>query len=235
MSGGARGCDSEAHRAAIAKGAPTVAFLGGGCDRIYPAENAALFQSIIDSGGAVASERDWTFPPVPYAFRARNRLIASLSAATLIVEAGLPSGTFSTADEALAAGSEVLAVPGSITSASSRGANRLISQGAVPIIDDDTFLDALFSIYGCLRQETYPGEGAEGVALTSRQAADPLVAALRAEPLGMEKLRDIAQECAPAGEDPWVWLMLRLAKLEQEGEVQRYPDGRFGPVVRPLV
>ena len=235
VSGGARGCDSEAHRAAIAEGAPTVAFLGGGCDRIYPAENAALFQSIIDSGGAVVSERDWTFPPVPYAFRARNRLIASLSAATLIVEAGLPSGTFSTADEALAAGSEVLAVPGSITSASSRGANRLISQGAVPIIDDDTFLDALFSIYGCLRQETYPGEGAEGVALTSRQAADPLVAALRAEPLGMEKLRDIAQECAPAGEDSWVWLMLRLAKLEQEGEVQRYPDGRFGPVVRPLV
>ena len=78
-------------------------FLGGGCDRIYPAENAALFQSIIDGGGAVVSERDWTFPPVPYAFRARNRLIASVSAATLIVEAGLPSGTFSTADEALAA------------------------------------------------------------------------------------------------------------------------------------
>ena len=235
VSGGARGCDSEAHRAAIAEGAPTVAFLGGGCDRIYPAENAALFQSIIDSGGAVVSERDWTFPPVPYAFRARNRLIASLSAATLIVEAGLPSGTFSTADEALAAGGEVLAVPGSITSASSRGANRLISQGAVPIIDDDTFLDALFSIYGCLRQETYPGKGAGNGALASSQAADPLVAALRAEPLGMEKLRDIAKECAPGGEDPWVWLMLRLAKLEQEGEVQRYPDGRFGPAVRPLV
>lgn len=139
-----------------------MAFLGGGCDRIYPAENAALFQSIIDGGGAVVSERDWTFPPVPYAFRARNRLIASLSAATLIVEAGLPSGTFSTADEALAAGSEVLAVPGSITSASSRGANRLILQGAVPIIDDDTFLDALFSIYGCLRQETFSGRGPRG-------------------------------------------------------------------------
>lgn len=235
VSGGARGCDSEAHRAAIAEGAPTVAFLGGGCDRIYPAENAALFQSIIDGGGAVVSERDWTFPPVPYAFRARNRLIASLSAATLIVEAGLPSGTFSTADEALGVGSEVLAVPGSITSASSRGANRLISQGAVPIIDDDTFLDALFSIYGCLRQETFSGEGSGDGALAGRQAADPLVAALRAEPLGMEKLRDIAKECVPTGEDPWAWLMLRLAKLEQEGEVQRYPDGRFGPAVRPLV
>ena len=235
VSGGARGCDSEAHRAAIAAESPTVAFLGGGCDRLYPAENASLFQAIIDGGGAVVSERDWTFPPVPYAFRARNRLIASLSAATLIVEAGLPSGTFSTADEALAAGNEVLAVPGSITSASSRGANRLISQGAVPIIDDDTFLDALFSIYGCLRQEVVCDGESAGESSEIRQSGDPIVAALRAEPLGMEKLRDIARECTPAGEDPWVWLMLRLAKLEQEGEMERYPDGRFGPVVRPLV
>ena len=236
VSGGARGCDSEAHRAAIAEGAPTVVFLGGGCATASTRQKMLRSSSRLSMvGGAVVSERDWTFPPVPYAFRARNRLIASLSAATLIVEAGLPSGTFSTADEALAAGSEVLAVPGSITSASSRGANRLISQGAVPIVDDDTFLDALFSIYGCLRQETFPGEDPGDGALAGRQAADPLVAALRAEPLGMEKLRDIAKECAPAGDDPWVWLMLRLAKLEQEGEVQRYPDGRFGPVVRPLV
>ena len=108
---------------------PTVAFLGGRCDRIYPAENAALFQSIIDGGGAVVSERDWTFPPVLYAFRARNRLIASLKS-TAHRRGGLPSGTFSTADEALTwreAG--VLAVPGSITPASSHGANRPDSHG----------------------------------------------------------------------------------------------------------
>lgn len=79
------------------------------------------------------------------------------------------------------------------------------------------------------------GEDPGGGALASRQAADPLLAALRAEPLGMEKLRDIAKECAPAGDDPWVWLMLRLAKLEQEGEVERVSRRRFGPVVRPLV
>ena len=232
VSGGARGCDSEAHRAAIAAGVPTVAFLGGGCDRIYPAEHFSLFQSIIDGGGAVVSERDWTFPPVPYAFRARNRLIAGLSAATLIVEAGLPSGTFSTADEALAAGNEVLAVPGSITSASSCGANRLIYQGATPIIDDDAFLDALFDIYGCLRQEVAASSGGGAASV---EVPDPLLAALRAEPLGMEKLREIARESAPSGEDPWVWLMLRLAALEQKGAIERYPDGRFGPVVCPLV
>lgn len=154
VSGGARGCDAEAHRAALAEGGKTVAFLGGGCDKIYPAEHRGLFQDIVDAGGALVSEHPWDFPPVPYAFRARNRLIAGLARATLIVEAGLPSGTFSTADEALSAGREVLVVPGAITSASSRGANRLLYQGAAPIVDDESFADALFSIFGLLKQES---------------------------------------------------------------------------------
>lgn len=167
VSGGARGCDAEAHRAALAEGGKTVAFLGGGCDKIYPAEHRGLFQSIVDAGGALVSEHPWDFPPVPYAFRARNRLIAGLARATLIVEAGLPSGTFSTADEALSAGREVLVVPGAITSASSRGANRLLYQGAVPIVDDESFADALFSIFGLLKQESSPAapcaSGASGM------------------------------------------------------------------------
>lgn len=156
VSGGARGCDAEAHRAALAEGGRTVAFLGGGCDKIYPAEHRGLFQDIVNAGGALVSEHPWEFPPVPYAFRARNRLIAGLARATLIVEAGLPSGTFSTADEALSAGREVLVVPGAITSASSRGANRLLYQGAMPIVDDESFADALFSIFGLLKQEGSP-------------------------------------------------------------------------------
>ena len=110
ISGGARGCDAVAHEAALAAGAPTVAFLGGGCNQLYPAENAGLFQRIVAAGGAVVSEHEWDFPPQPHTFRARNRLIAGLSRATLIVEAGLPSGTFSTADEALLAGREVWVV-----------------------------------------------------------------------------------------------------------------------------
>lgn len=86
ISGGARGCDAVAHEAALAAGAPTVAFLGGGCNQIYPAENAGLFQRIISGGGAVVSEHPWDFPPQGYTFRARNRLIAGLARATLIVE-----------------------------------------------------------------------------------------------------------------------------------------------------
>mgnify|MGYP003376058332 CR=1 FL=1 len=114
ISGGARGCDAAAHRAAIEAGGVTVAFLGGGCDELYPKENAGLFQDIVNAGGAGVSEQPWGMPPRPYMFRMRNRLIAGLARATLIVEAGLPSGTFSTADEALAANREVLVVPGSI-------------------------------------------------------------------------------------------------------------------------
>ena len=147
ISGGARGCDSKAHEAALIAGAPTVVFMGGGCDWIYPRENAGLFQRIIDAGGALASEHPWNQEPRAFMFRARNRLIAGLAKATLIVEAGLPSGTFSTADYALDCNREVLAIPGAITSKNSMGANRLIYQGAIPIIDDASFTANLESIY----------------------------------------------------------------------------------------
>lgn len=153
ISGGARGCDAEAHRAALSAKGTTVVFLGGGCDEIYPPEHFILFQEIIDKGGAVVSEHPWDFRPLPYTFRARNRLIAGLARAVLIVEAGLPSGTFSTADEALSAGREVLVVPGAISSPYSRGANRLLFQGATPVVDDETFQDILFNVFGLLKQQ----------------------------------------------------------------------------------
>ncbi|WP_232050826.1 YifB family Mg chelatase-like AAA ATPase [Arabiibacter massiliensis] len=227
VSGGARGCDAAAHRAALEAGGPTVAFLGGGCDRPYPAENAGLFQRIVDAGGAVVSEHAWDEPPLPYRFRARNRLIAGLARATLIVEAGLPSGTFSTADEALAAGRDVLVVPGAITASSSCGANRLLCQGATPVVDDESFEDALFSLFGCLKQERFEA-GAGGAA---KGEADPVAAALRSQPLGMEDLYALAVSCCGDAE-PRSWLMERLVEAERAGLIARYPDGRWGPVVK---
>ncbi len=233
VSGGARGCDAAAHRAALDAGGRTVAFLGGGCDRPYPAEHAQLFQQIVDGGGAVASEYAWDEGPKPYRFRLRNRLIAALARATLIVEAGLPSGTFSTADEALAASRDVLVVPGAITAASSRGANRLLYQGATPIVDDETFEDVLFSLFGCLKQEAWPGGGgaARPSGLPGGDLANPVVDALRAEPLGMERLYAVAAaSCGDA--EPRSWLMERLVEAELAGVVARHPDGRWGPVVK---
>lgn len=240
ISGGARGCDAVAHEAALAAGTPTVVFLGGGCDELYPAENAGLFQRVVDAGGAVVSEHDWGFKPLPFAFRERNRLIAGLARATLIVEAGLPSGTFSTADEALAAGREVLVVPGAITSPNSRGANRLIYQGAVPVVDDDTFADQLFSVFGCLRQEDARA-GADGAArgdapagagaLVRDERARVVLEALRAEPLGMEALRDLAAQAGPRDE-ALTWLMVWLARAQRDGLIAQYPDGKYGPCLR---
>ncbi|MEC4176924.1 DNA-processing protein DprA [Adlercreutzia sp. R21] len=232
VSGGARGCDAVAHEAALAAGCPTVAFLGGGCDQLYPAEHAGLFQRIVDGGGAVVSEQPWDFVPLPYTFRERNRLIAGLSRATLIVEAGLPSGTFSTADEALAAGREVWVVPGAITSENSRGANRLLYQGAQPIVDEESFADALFSAYGCLKQEDAVAEAGGDADVTPPPSPERvLLEALRAEPLGMEALRNLAQAQRPSG-DALTWLMVWLATAQRDGLIAQYPDGRYGPRLR---
>lgn len=221
VSGGACGCDAAAHQAALDAGGTTAVFLGGGCDELYPASNQELFQEIIDKGGVVVSEYSWEYPPLKHTFLARNRLIAGLARATLIVEAGLPSGTFSTADEALAASREVLVVPGAITSASSHGANRLLYQGATPVIDEDSFEDILSSLFGLLKQEDYlplPQKGKKKTAL---------LAALEAEPLRMEEMLNLVQARTP--QEAKENLLLELMDLQKEGVVARYPDGRYGP------
>ena len=224
ISGGARGCDSEAHRAALDAGAPTVVFLGGGCDEVYPAEHFGLFQQIIDAGGAVVSEHPWGFAPLPYTFRDRNRLIAGLADAVLIVEAGLPSGTFSTADEALEAGKDVLVVPGSIMSAESRGSNRLLYQGAVPVVDDETFEDALFNACGVLRHPGTPAMQAHDF--------DPVVSSILAAPQTLDELYELAEK-AYGARDSRERLMQTLVEAEAENLIARRPDGKWGPVMRP--
>ncbi len=232
ISGGARGCDIAAHQAAISAGGKTVVFLGGGCDNLYPVEHTEIFQHIVDSGGAVVSEHPWSYPPLRQGFRARNRLIAGLAKATLIVEAGLPSGTFSTADEALAAGKEVLAVPGAITSKTSLGANRLIQQGAIPIVDDESFGQYLFQTYGALLQERKERSANAAMAneRLSRGDVAPLLAALRAEPLSMEELNKLALQHGDK-DDPLTWLVIWLAEAERDRLICRYPDGRYGALL----
>ena len=181
-------------------------FWAAGATGWYPAEHEGWFQRIVRQGaGRWFAEHVWDEDPKPYRFRLRNRLIAGLARATLIVEAGLPSGTFSTADEALAANRDVLVVPGAITAASSRGANRLIYQGATPVIDDETFEDALFSLFGCLKQETVPSVERTG-APRADEPSNPVADALRAEPLSMEQLYAIAaSSCGGRMRDPGSW------------------------------
>ncbi|MDO4589881.1 MAG: DNA-processing protein DprA [Slackia sp.] len=234
ISGGARGCDAAAHEVAIAHGGITVAFLGGGCDEPYPACNIGLFNRIVASGGAVVSEHPWTFPPKPYTFRLRNRLIAGLAKATLVVEAGIPSGTFSTADEALAVNREVFAVPGSVFSETSRGANALIAQGAMPVVDESSFremLDRLFFDYGGRLFSVDDACGIGGPSPAFEEGVGPegeLIRALRADPMRLEQMTDAFVDGAVPLFSTTAELMACVGRFEIQGVVERFPDGRFG-------
>lgn len=132
VSGMARGIDGEAHRGALDAGGATVAVLGCGIDRDYPAAHAELARRICEHG-LVVSEYEPGVEPAPWRFPARNRIIAGLCSATLVVEARERSGALITADFALEEGRDVLAVPGEITSALSNGTNALLRLGAVPV------------------------------------------------------------------------------------------------------
>ena len=143
VSGLARGIDGEAHRGALAVNGRTVAVLGCGVDRDYPAAHAELARAIAATGGLVVSEYEPGVEPAPWRFPARNRIIAGLAAATVVVEARERSGALITADFALEDGREVLVVPGEITSSLSAGTNALLRQGATPATSVGDVLEAI--------------------------------------------------------------------------------------------
>jgi DNA processing protein len=132
VSGLARGVDGEAHRGALEVGGTTVAVLGCGVDRVYPAAHAELARRVTEQG-LIVSEYAPSVEPAPWRFPARNRIIAGLAAATVVVEARERSGALITADLALEEGREVFAVPGEITSALSAGTNALLRTGATAL------------------------------------------------------------------------------------------------------
>jgi DNA processing protein len=132
VSGMARGIDGEAHRGALEAGGVTVAVLGCGVDRDYPAAHAELARRICEHG-LIVSEYEPGVEPAPWRFPARNRIIAGMCEATVVVEARERSGALITSDFALEEGRDVLAVPGEITSALSAGTNALLRLGATPV------------------------------------------------------------------------------------------------------
>ena len=131
-----------AHQAALKAGGRTLAVLGCGVDRIYPPENRRLADEIL-ARGAILSDYAPGTPPDSANFPPRNRIISGLSLAVVVVEAGEASGALITATFAAEQGREVFAVPGSILAPQSKGTNRLIRDGAQPLLDPQEVLEAL--------------------------------------------------------------------------------------------
>lgn len=142
VSGLARGVDAVAHRAALQAGGRTLAILGSGLDRIYPPEHRQLAAEV-SASGALISDYPLGTPPEGVNFPPRNRIISGLSLAVVIVEAGETSGALITASFAAEQGREVFAVPGNIFAPQCKGTNRLIQQGARPLLQYEDVLEVL--------------------------------------------------------------------------------------------
>lgn len=142
VSGLALGIDRLAHEVALDAGGRTIAVLGSGVDRLYPARNRKLAVQAMDNG-AVVSDYPLGTPPEASNFPPRNRIISGLSLGTLVVEAGKKSGALITSNFAVEHGREVFAVPGSIFNPKSVGTNRLIRDGAMPVLEPDDIVRAL--------------------------------------------------------------------------------------------
>jgi DNA processing protein len=212
VSGLARGVDAAAHRGALAgRAGSTVAVLGCGIDRDYPGAHAQLAAQIAD-GGLIVSEYPPGVEPAPWRFPARNRIVAGLALATVVVEARERSGALITADLALDEGREVLAVPGEITSALSRGSNGLLRLGATPVTGVADVLTAL-GVEPPERSVPEPPAGAAGAVLAL--VADGAVT---------------ADELARRSELPAADLAAALVELELAGLVTQ-ADGVYRGVM----
>ncbi len=218
-SGMARGLDAVAHHAALDAGGATVGVLGNGLGVVYPAANQRLYDRVA-SGGLLLTEFPPGERPTAGSFPRRNRLISGLARVTVVVEAALGSGALITAAAALDQGREVMAVPGPITSPVSAGTNRLIRDGAAPLLEPADLLqhfpelDAAPGPEGSwlVRPKSLPG------ALSPAERA--VAAALGQGPMHLDQLVERLQR--PAHE-----LLAQLCGLELAGLVERREGGVF--------
>lgn len=215
VSGLARGIDGIAHEAALEANGPTIAVIGSGIDIAYPRENARLQERVAEQGLLVSE-----FLPgeaaLPHHFPKRNRIIAALSRAVVVIEATAGSGSLITVDHALDLGREVLAVPGALGRPTSAGVNALLRDGAGLVTRVDDILDVI----GRVRLESESADqGDERVPAEPGPRTDVLAA------VGVDgaHVDGIAASCglSPAS------VLVTLLELEIEGRVRQLPGMRF--------
>ena len=206
VSGLARGIDGIAHQAALDAGGRTLAVLGSGLDHIYPPEHRNLARTIASSG-AVLSDYPLGTSPEGGNFPARNRIIAGLSLAVIVVEAGESSGALITADFAAEQGRDVFAVPGRIYDRGSRGTNRLIASGAFPVTTVDDVLEQL-------NLESVTAAAPREPALPKDATERRVLEALSGDPVHIDELRERI-------ELPIAELTACLSMLELRGQARQ--------------
>lgn len=226
-SGMADGIDGAAHAAVLDVGAPTIAVVGTGPDRVYPRKHHALARRIVEQGALVSD-----FPPGtsarPHHFPRRNRLIAGLSLGTLVIEAGLQSGSLITARQAGEQGREVFAVPGSIHNPQAQGCHRLIRDGARLVETPEEVAEVLAPLareLGCELARRLDGPAAvRDASAAAGWRDDPqyqaLLEALGHDPAPLDVL------CERTGQVP-AELSSMLLMLELEGLVEGLPGNRY--------
>lgn len=209
-SGLAFGVDGAAHRGALDGGGDTVAVLGRGADRAYPGAHRRLFRDIVDRGLVISEFLPGT-PPLPHHFPRRNRILAALARVVVVVEAGRSSGALITVDHALDLGIDVWAVPGPIEVATNEGSNRLLAEGARPLVSVSGFIESLTG--------ARPPQESVGDARASGPARR-LLSCLGTDTLGVDELAS-RMGLAPAS------TLGLLTELEMEGLVDQLPGQRF--------
>lgn len=224
-SGLALGIDAAAHRGGLAGAGSSVAVVGTGLDRIYPARNKALAHRLADTG-AIVSEFALGTPPLAGNFPRRNRIISGLSRGVLVVEAAPDSGSLITARVAAEQGREVFAIPGSIHSPLARGCHALIKQGAKLVESAADILDEL----AWLRLDRPQGESLAACPSRVPQRlappqlpeapADPVLDALDGAPTPLDILAQRTGLTLDA-------LSAKLLTLELEGRIASLPGGRY--------
>ena len=218
VSGMALGIDGAAHEGALLGAAPealaTIAVVGTGLDRVYPRQHRELAHRIAQRG-LILSEYHLGTPPLNANFPKRNRLIAGLSQATLVVEAALPSGSLITAKQALEQGRDVMAIPGSIHSAQTKGCHALIKQGAKLVESAQDVMEELQ-----IPDPFGPAPLFQTNADVHEEPEHELLRSIGHDPVGLDALQ------ARCGW-PTAQLQAQLLALELMGQVGRLPGGLF--------